>query len=327
MLNLKIGRRPRWVGFDSAQVEKEGPQRAGGRSEADHPSASSIPKLRNIVSATDLSLGGTTAIMAGADVAERSGAQLSVVSIVEPHQYPDLLHAAEPGIAEWVDSQQDRIRRSVERELERADLRDALVHVSVGDPARLVAAFTHKLQSSLLVIGAHRLSKFERVVAGSAGEEILRHSGCPVMIATRNGGAPYKRILVAVDLSGNSKAVLDTAVSLAQCDNSGVQVVYSEEPWKNLWRRLTFRDIRALRQGDRQRFEELIRESKFPGKPLCTVLLGNAGRAVLREARNWDADLIVMGVRRFKRLFPTRLGRTSRYVLRHGERSIVVVPT
>jgi nucleotide-binding universal stress UspA family protein len=238
-----------------------------------------------------------------------------------------MLYPAPVWMDEWVDQQQGLFRRRIEEELEEIGLGSVLIHVSVGDPANLISAFAQRLRSNLLVVGAHRLSRFERILAGSTGERIVRYSGCPVMIATPGGDGPFRRILVAVDLSRDSVAVLDAAERLAECDGSEVQVVYSETPSKALVRKVTFQGHRSKLLRDRLRFEELAREAHFPQQPLCTVLHGHAGRAVLNEGRNWDADLIVLGARRWKRLASTRLGRTSRYVLRHGDRSIVVVPT
>jgi nucleotide-binding universal stress UspA family protein len=327
MLNLEAQRRPKSEGFGSFQLVEEDPQPVGREPQFLAGAPDSIPKLRNIVAATDLSVGGSTAMMAGAVLAERNGAKLSVVSIVQPPNSSDLPQAADPGISEWVDSQQDRVRRRVEIELDRASLPFALVHVGVGEPARLVAAFAERLRADLVVVGAHRLSRFERVLEGSTGEEILRHSRRPVMVATRDGAGRFRRILVAVDLSRNSQAVLETAMRLARGDASEVQVVYAEEPSKGIWRRIIRRDSRTRRQADRRRFEGMVGECQFPGEHLATVLRGHAGRAVLGEARRWNADLIVMGVRRSRLLCPTRLGRTSRYVLRRGDRSIVAVST
>ena len=326
MLNLTVQRRPRWGGFNPGYSVGKNQMSVEDEPADDVSGVSKTPPLRNIVVATDLSVGGKAAVTAGAALAERAGAKLSVVSVVEPPKSPELQHPTEPGIAEWVNSQQDLVRMKVGLELEEAGLRSTLVHVSAGDPPSLVAAFAQKLHSNLVMVGAHRLSRFERVLAGSTGEEIIRHSACPVMVATRNGSGPFQRILVAVDLSPGFQSILDQASQLAQCDGSEVRVVYSEEPSKSFWRKLTFQDYRTHRQNDRRRFEESIRESQFPGQPQSIVLHGHAGPAVLREARKWDADLIVMGVRRFKLLFPTRIGRTSRYVLRHGDRSIMVVP-
>ena len=326
MLNLKIQRRPRWGGLKRADSAEETPGAIEGWPVGDAAPTDLMPRLRNLVVATDLSVGGTNAVTVGGALAGRTGARLAVVSVVEPPVCPDLPYPAEPGVGEWVDSLQDKARRKLEVELQQAGLRSALIFVGVGDPASLIAAFAKKFRSNLVLMGAHRLSRFERILAGSTGERIIRHSVCPVMVATRDGDGPFKRILVAVDLSRNSHAVVDAAVTLAQADGSEIRIVYSEEPWKSIWRRLTFRNHRALRRDDRQRFEGLVQESHLPEQTQTVVLHGPAGRAVLREAQKWNADLIVLGVRRIRLLFPTRLGRNSRYVLRHGDRSIVMVP-
>ncbi len=327
MVVLKAQKRRERDGSFSALPVGDDPKSEVRGSTAEVSGTNTAPKLRSIVAATDLSAGGTAAVNAGAALAKRSGARFSVISIVEPPQGQDLLHPAGPGMAGWVDFRQDEVRRDAEIELEEAGLGSTLLHIAVGDPVDLVASFAEKLQSDLVIVGAHRLSRYERVLAGSTGERLAQHSRCPVMVATRKGIGPFKRILAAVDLSPSSRAILDKANQLARCDGSEVRVLYSEERPENLWNKITLHGDWEHYKRKRQRFEGLVREAPFPGQPLTIVLHGHAGRAVLREAEKWDADLIVMGVRRLKFLFPNRLGRTARYVLRHGDRSIVVVPT
>jgi nucleotide-binding universal stress UspA family protein len=54
---------------------------------------------------------------------------------------------------------------------------------------------------------------------------------------------------------------------------------------------------------------------------------GEAGEGILEEAQDWDADLIVLGTHGFGFFDRLMLGRTSLYVLRHGHRATLVVPS
>lgn len=290
------------------------------------PGSGRLPWLTNLLVATKLNVGGADAVNAGAALAERTGAKLSVISVVEPPGSPERLPPAEGRISEWLDSQRSRVRKFVEKELDQTGFKPRLVHVSSGDPTSLIPIFAELSASDLLLVGTHRSSGFESILAGSPGEQIVKHSGVPVLAATRGGGGPFKRILIAVDLSIHSQPLLDWAGRLAWADGSEVRVVHSEGPLKRLWFSLTFRGYRIFRGRAWRRFIRRFRESEFPGHPQVILRKGHPGRAVLREARKWDADLLVIGMRRLSFPSKARLGRTAKYVLRHGGRSILAVP-
>ncbi len=54
---------------------------------------------------------------------------------------------------------------------------------------------------------------------------------------------------------------------------------------------------------------------------------GHAGREILEEAQDWDSDLIVVGSHGFGFFDRLMLGSTALFVLRHGHRATVVVPS
>jgi nucleotide-binding universal stress UspA family protein len=283
-------------------------------------------RFRNVVVATDLSVGGASAVTAGAEIARKTGARLSVISIVEPPRCPELILPVEPGIGKWLGSQQDWVRQMIENELEKAGIESALVHVSVGDPATLVAAFSRSLDSSLIVLGDHKYSTMERILGRPNGERIARNVTCPVMIAARGAEGPFRRILAAIDLSPTSWSVLEYAGHLARFEAGEVRVVFSQETPARRWRGFGFRDFLASRLTCRHRVEDLVAGSRLPAGTQSAVLHGPAGKALLNEAQEWKADLVVMGVRRRKVPSASRIGRTARFVLHHGDRSVTLVP-
>ncbi len=283
-------------------------------------------RIRHIVAASDLSEGGRHAMVAGLDLARRAGARLSVLSVVEIPGSLDHTPVGDPAGGGWLELRQEEVRRAIDAELKEVGAENTLVHVGVGDPPAVVAAFAGKFLSSLVVVGAHRLSSFQRVLAGSTGERIAQHAGCPVMVAPQGRTGPLRKILAAVDLSPISSSILRHAAQLSVSDGAEVRVVFSEEPAEVWWQRLTPGRLKRRRRKDRDRFEGLVREAPLPERTEAMVLAGPAGRAILKEARRWSADLVVLGVRTHRFLTPERLGRTTRHVLRHGDRSIVVVP-
>jgi nucleotide-binding universal stress UspA family protein len=311
-----------------AVPEADGGRKPGGSSPIRAVPVRGKPSwVRNLLVAVRPDMSGSSALNAGAALAERTGAKLSAVSVVEALGSSEQVPPEADRVSEEVDSQSARVRTALEQKLERAGLKPKFVHVTSGHPAGLVGVFAEQSPTDLLIIGSHVSHGFESVRAGSTGEQIVKGSRLPVMVATRGGSSRFRRILIAVDLSNHSHSVLEWAHRLAWVDFSEVRVVHSEGPWKRLWKWLTFRGSRPFQGRPWQRFLGRFWELKFPGENRIFLRHGHAGRAVLREARVWNADLIVIGMRRFNWPSRARLGKTTKYVLRQGGRSTVVVPT
>jgi nucleotide-binding universal stress UspA family protein len=285
-----------------------------------------LPWLRNLLVAAKMNVTGVDTIKAGAALAKRTGADLSVISVIKPSMSLARADPEEGSAPEWVESEKNRIRRFVETELAKVGCEAKLVHVSSGNPANIIAIFAEQTASDLLMLGTHRSSGFGSILPGSAGEGIVRESEIPVLSTSGGGIGPFKRILIPVDLSRRSQSLLDWARRLAWVDGAEIRVIHSEGLVKRLWLALTFRGDRTFRGQAWRRFMRRFWESDFPGQPQIVVRRGHPGRAVLREARTWDADLLVIGTRRLNLPFVKRLGRTAKYLLRHGGRSILAIP-
>jgi nucleotide-binding universal stress UspA family protein len=315
---LTVQRRPKWEGFKPDVSRNRKPE----LTEVDP----SLPRLKEILVATDLGLGGTVALTTARALAHRAGANLSVINVVKPVKYPELFYPPDERVSDWLRLRQVTAQELLTDELAEMGLGSARTHVTEGDPGDQVIAFATESRADLIVVGAPSSSRLKKTFDGSAGERIVRHSPCPVLVTRGNSGRPFEKLLVAVDLSFASKRIIHQAGRLAECDRSDVLVAYSEECSTVLRRKLTFAP-RLGRKITWGRLETLLQASDLPQFPISTILRGHAGRAVLEEARRWDADLIVMGVRRLSFPLPTRLGWTARYVLRHGDRSVLFVPS
>lgn len=121
-----------------------------------------------------------------------------------------------------------------------------------------------------------------------------------------------RRILVAVDGSEPSTWALDSAAALAARLEAQLAVIHvSEHP--DPWDRSIPSDVSA---------EVLARLARRVPAPLVTMLLASEGEAASRivdAAREWPADLVVIGGHargRLTHLAP--LGSVAEYVIRHS---------
>lgn len=154
----------------------------------------------------------------------------------------------------------------------------------------------------------------------------------------------FKKILVALDRSSEARAVLDSALSVTQPETTEMLLVHfidwqmqDVSPWIGMG---TLYDIDLSgeryswsRQGLQTEVEivsdwlkaiaEKAEERGVNCKYECHV--GNCNLGIIDRAKNWRADVIVLGRRGHKNISEMFLGSVSNYVIHHSPCSVFVV--
>lgn len=197
----------------------------------------------------------------------------------------------------------------------------AEVIVSRGDPRHLIPFFARKWSSDLIFVRAHVRSRdFEHWMLGSVARAVLTSAPCTVQIV-RNPSKDRthtlesaRRVLLATDGSETSMVAADSIAGRPWPQGSEFRIVTVEEPW-------VINPPTPL--SNISSAEEVFASAGL--KTSASVLEGKPKDAILEEAKNWNADLIVVGShgrRGFKRLL---LGSVSEAVAMNAPCSVVVV--
>jgi len=182
------------------------------------------------------------------------------------------------------------------------------IYVCRGAIWSVLSHIIGKEHIDLVVLGTHGRSGIEKLMLGSAAEQILRQASCPVLtVRPRTWGglkqefepngkdlAPaevdFHEILCATSLPAESKNAAGLAVSFAQEFQArlGLLHVIPERE-----RGRTAPTEWALRE-----LEKLIPdEAKLWSKPGLIIKFGLPAECILSTAAERNADLIVLGVR------------------------------
>jgi nucleotide-binding universal stress UspA family protein len=182
--------------------------------------------------------------------------------------------------------------------------------------------------ADLVVVGAHPRPAVARFLVGSTAERVIRLAHVPVLGATEKRREPFERILVAVDLSRQSRRVLEIAAAFAQADQAEVRALYVQDRLTPMLLEAALFDEREQRHHARSQFELILSDVSLPSELMVSreIREGHAGHEILHEAQDWDADLIVLGTHGFGFFNRLLLGSTSTHVLRHGDCATLVVP-
>ncbi|MFL5539676.1 MAG: universal stress protein [Longimicrobiaceae bacterium] len=284
------------------------------------------PVRRIVAGLSELTPGDPTLLVA-AEVARASGAELHLV-----HAYPLAptmvmapgMEVAWPGgCARYAEGLQASLEAAVRAFPggERVKCR-----VVCGPPAAALAAVAEEVEADLLIVGAARRSRLGRMVLGTTATRVLRQATVPVLVARRPVTRPPRRVLLTTDLSELSSAVHETAVDTIDAFLGMPSRVRSllVLGWMGAPAPLT---PQSLERAGREELEEFLRdrESVLPiVEPV--VRTGIAADEIVAEAREWDADLLVVGTHARGWTARMMLGSVAEAALRDAPCNVLAVP-
>lgn len=279
--------------------------------------------VERVLAATDGSEHGLSAVVTSAYCARRSGARLDVVTVAE-----SLLSPVGVDIALYEETFADQLREQVEAQMAGAEVADAPLHLEVGFAAPVITRVAAEVDADLIVVGAHPRPTVARYLVGSTAERVIRMAHRPVLVAIEQREEPFRRVLAAVDLSGQSRRVVESAVATAVACGSELRGLYVQDQLTPLLAEAAVYDEEEMRRHAEGQLKQTLDAIAVPSEVRVDVEIreGQAGQEILRAAEDWDADLIVMGAHGFGFFNRLLLGSISTYVLRHGRRATLVVP-
>jgi nucleotide-binding universal stress UspA family protein len=196
----------------------------------------------------------------------------------------------------------------------------------VDETAETIVAVAKQLNVGLVALGCRGLSDLSGLFRGSVSHRVIARSDCPVLVVrygVHGPGRPIRRILLAIAGGEDVPHALDAAMTIARSTDAEVLVMharylvtgldswpyvepdeYAEQTVVKIVRRLETAGIRAMAH---------------------TPIVGTGiARAIAREARAWDADLVVVGSRRLSDLASLLSGGIDHDVMRLSDRPVLV---
>ena len=136
---------------------------------------------RRILVPIDFSDGSSEAFTTGVDLAQRSGALLSLMHVthVPMTTLPDVAFIG----ADVQRSIEESVERGLEMLCERARAAgvDTDWHTVIGSTAAEICRMADELAVDLIVIGSHGGGGLSHAILGSVAERVVRKASCPVL--------------------------------------------------------------------------------------------------------------------------------------------------
>lgn len=141
--------------------------------------------FKKVLVPIDFSANSRKVLDAAAYVAERFGADLSVVFVVQTLDDYSGFFVPHMPVAKLEEDMVQGAEEKMAAFLEGLEVSES--HVLSGDVAEEVVGHAEKQGIDLIVMGTHGYKGLERIVFGSIAEKILKSASCPVMTIN-----PYK---------------------------------------------------------------------------------------------------------------------------------------
>lgn len=143
-------------------------------------------------------------------------------------------------------------------------------------------------------------------------------------------GTMFKKILIAVDDSAYAMKAAKTGFSLAHSINAAVGLLYVINPSKEVVNAdlgITPGQSQSVLLGEAEKtLEQYIKLYDGVDEVLRFTPTGIPEEEIINIARQWEADLIVMGTHGRSAIGRILSGSTAEYVIRHATIPVLITP-
>ncbi|CAM5780840.1 universal stress protein [Rhizobacter fulvus] len=288
-----------------------------------------MKNYKSILAMADFSPRSDNAVSRAAGLASEHGAQLVLLTIVDA--------SATKGLHQWLPSRIDidiKLSRAKEN-LERLAAKAAAAHgvsierfVVAGDTLEQVRQ--HAEAADLVVFGVKRSNPLRDFVFGTPAERLMRMVRRPVLVVKKPAQAPYQRVLVSIDFTVYSEAVLRSAIR--SVPHAALHLCHAPSMTRET--RLRAADVPdAIIQSWRdrasatalERLNALI-QSVEHRRASASVAHGDQARTALEVQTSVEADLIVVGKDGHSAIGDFLLGSVAQRLVADAQCDVLVIP-
>ena len=290
-----------------------------------------MSQLKRIIVGHDLARGGETALKSALALANRCGATLRLVHVVEPlHAYQRISHplTLPYTLEEIAQKTGERLQALVTS----PEVGAVQVEYEVrrGKPFVELIVATRAWLADLIVVGGASLT--EEPSLGGTSEQVLRKAFVPVMVAKKPVSSEAKNFLVPTDFSSCAKKAAEEALILAKSFSgrvtffhaldlySSYTVSYAQELGVSV---PTLPPSPEELEPEWEAFLSGLNLEKVDWEKCAEE--GDAAATIVRKAKQMQADMIVIGTHGRSGLPHTLLGSVAEKVVRTASCSLLTI--
>jgi len=204
------------------------------------------------------------------------------------------------------------------------------IEAAAGSAPDEIVRAAERVDARLLVLGAHGAGFLRRLVLGTTSQRLVRRTDRPLLVVRQTANRSYRRVLVAVDFSPQSRHALILARRVAPNAKLVILTVF-EVPFEGKIRFAGVDDAtfeiyrqraraRALRQLHALAHEAGLSPSQWE----LSVVEGDASRRIVEQEQSRNCDLVVLAPHSQSAVADLLLGSVTRHVLAEGHVDVLL---
>lgn len=207
----------------------------------------------------------------------------------------------------------------------------AQVVIMSGDPKFLISSAARSWPADLILIRAHNREDFQSRLLGSVAKSVVKSAPCSVEVVRAREQADAItaesgfRVLLATDGSEASIAASQAIAQVSWPEDTEVRVVSVVNPMIYSFEELGVIGDQSTDYAHRAIGKAVQALSDVPVRISAEVIAGNAARQIIARAKDWGADLIVLGTNERRGLSRWLFGSTSAAVAKRAHCSVRVM--
>ncbi len=259
-----------------------------------------------------------------------TGSSFEILSVVEPYHVP----ATVEGVRDAVHC----VNKVVESAIECLRLRGWETTGGViadDDPKLVIIDCARRMNADFVIVGSHGKSDLDRFLLGSVAAAVVRYAPCSVEIVRAKigaeGGPRPMKVLLATDGSKGSELAASSIAKRPWPEGTEIRVLSVAEVHLSAMRallELSFLGsaIASARAEGIKRSHDAIAAARkmMPGATAAVSKSDDPKRAILAEAAEWEADLVILGTHGRRGMDRFQLGSVSEAVALHARCSVEI---
>jgi nucleotide-binding universal stress UspA family protein len=267
--------------------------------------------IGNVLVATDFSAYARIALDRALALPLADGASIELFHVLAPERDPDRAASLE---AEARDAL-ERARALALQRIPSPGMHDVFIGVGWGAPFAVIADRAHHTRAELVVLGRHGERRFRDALIGTTAERVIRHGSVPVLVVAHPAETPYRRPLVAVDLSDASRRALELAARICEPTATTIDVVHV----------VTVASAAPDRGAEAHRaYEELAKFAGADQRWNLVLRYGEPRTILLEEAKQRRSDLVALGAHGHTAIARALVGSVAEGVLRASASDVLI---
>lgn len=186
--------------------------------------------------------------------------------------------------------------------------------------------------ADLLVMGPLTHRHWKRFHRGTTLDQAVHGSTCPLLVVKREAVRMYERVLVSIDLSARSSALIDIGHRL--CQPSQLRLFHAIDTVSETRLRSADASLQAIqayrmgsRQNARERLAALVDGLDDRHRPIaCDVGHGDPAYSAALQQHATKAELIVVGKRRLSAWERVLTGSVAQRLVKWAHGDVLVAP-